>query len=124
MKRITEKEAIKLLNHGQFVKCKVSRDYFEPVKSIQALENLKILSKRGVQGFELFLVPKISLRKKVDALSIEESVYELNSKKSVVYAFVNGKERIITSFAELIKVCRACEIWGDEIILYKRKARK
>jgi len=123
MRKISEKKALELINNGQVVKCKIGRDCFVPVKSVQDLQKLKFSAKSGVHSFELYLVPKVSLPKDTYALSIESAIFELDSKESI-YAFVHGKEKTITSFSELMNVCRTCEIWGDEIVLYKYKYRK
>ena len=97
MKKITESRAITLINQGIYPKCLVSRDLYEPVKSLKQLEHFKDLGMKKIQGFELFEdTPPVLLNDNAMNLNIDEA-FELLSSKETIHCVRNETDTEITT---------------------------
>lgn len=116
MKRITEERAKQLIAIGKYPKCKVSRDVYETITSLEKLENLKKLS--SIQGFELYEDNSlVTLPEDAMELTIDDAV-TLLSDKDIIYCIRNGETSTITTTSKLMGVIRSCNIRGDNFVLY------
>lgn len=118
MRKITESQAIKLINQGIYPKCLVSREVFEPVKSLGQLDHLKSLGMKKVQSFELFEdTQPVSLNKNAMTLDIDEA-FELLSSKETIHCVRHETDTEITTINELKQFINSCNIRGDKFLLY------
>ena len=116
MKKITEKRAIKLIKSGKYPKCKVSREVYETVNSLEKLESLKRLS--SVQSFDLYEDNSLSsLPKNSVPITIDDAIRLLSDDKTV-HCIRSGETKAITTTSELMGVIRSCNIRGDQFVLY------
>lgn len=116
MKRITEERAKKLISCGKYPKCKVSRDVYEPVTSLEKLESLKRLS--TVQNFELYEdTSLITLPENAMPISIDDAIKLVSDNESIC-CVRNGEVETINATSKLMGVIRSCNIRGDQFVLY------
>ena len=119
MRRVTENEAIRLIQSGITLKCKVSKDTFQPVKSLLDLNNLKNLAAAKVQSFELYEDSEISLPENAVKISVDEA-FGLLSIMHIVYCLTSGEEKEVLSTAELANLIRQLKIRGENFVLYRK----
>lgn len=118
MKKITESRAIALINQGIYPKCLVSRDLYQPVKSLKQLEHFKDLGMKKIQGFELFEdAPPVLLNDNAMNINIDEA-FELLSSKETIHCVRNEIDTEITTINELRNVINSCNVRGDKFLLY------
>lgn len=121
MKKITKEEAIDLLKHGIFPKCKVSREVFKSVKSEQELENFLNLSsfqKCQFYGYskkeiEDFTIPSNSL-----PISVNEATDMLASAETIYARKIGEGEQIFSDLESFVTFLKQCELVGDSFLLY------
>ena len=116
MQNITYERAKQILETGGTVKCKVSRDVFQPVDSVEKLDTLKKLS--SVQGFELYEVSSdFTLPEGAIKLSINDAFSVLSLQKTI-NCFKDGKTLEISSSDQLSDIIRSSQIRREELIFY------
>lgn len=116
MKKITIDRARELLESGVYLKCRVSRELFETVDSIQKLEDLKRLS--TVQMFDLYEVSSdYSLPSNALELSFDDA-FDLVSSKYIINCIKEDEEFEISSTHQLIDVIRRAQIRRERLVLY------
>ena len=115
--KITYERAKRIIENGGDVKCKVSRDVFQAVDSVEKLDALKKLS--SVQEFELFyeISSDFTLPKGAIELSINDA-FSVISLKNSINCIKNGEILEISSSDELTNVLRSAQIRKENIILY------
>ena len=118
MRKITESRAIALINQGIYPKCLVSRDVFEPVKSLEQLKHFKSLEMKNVQRFELFEdTQPVLLNDNAMSINIDEA-FELLSSKETIHCIRNETDTEITTINELRNIINSCNVRGDKFLLY------
>lgn len=117
MKKISEKRAREILEGGGYLKCRVSRELFETVDSIQKLEDLKILS--TVQMFDLYEVSsEYSLPDNAIEVSFDDA-FDLVSSKYIINCIKEEDEPFeISSTHQLIDTIRRAQIRRERLVLY------
>lgn len=123
MKKISVDEARKLLKHGFFPKCEVSRDSLKPVKSEQELQNflkLSTVQKCQFYGYEQNEIENFKVPDDALELSIDDSTDMLASGE-IIYARVIGEnEQSFNNLNSFVAFLRKCNINGDSFLLYLR----
>lgn len=122
MKKITAKEAKRLLELGIFPKCQVSRDVMKPVKSLRDLNNFLKLSayqKCQFYGYSQKSLNEFKVPDNIESLSIDSATDKLLSGETIQARAIDGEEKCFSDISSFVSFIKKCDINGDNFLLYQ-----
>lgn len=121
MKRIDKTRAIELINMGIYPKCETSREILVPVRSIDELNRLELLSTSQsfiLYGYENEAISSFKIPDNAIELTIDEASPWLAETGNYVFIKVIGQEEEKMNFKQFVNFLRTVSKNGDSFLLY------